>query len=254
MAFIMRQTTIHTALQRLSIAAVLLISPLLMQAQQIKADASTDHAMTGEPIFSHALYYTGMVEYDGEMIPSFMYSDFYVFRPLIFKNAAQARKYYKIANNIKKVYPIACEIQQTVNRTIAHMDSLPTKREKDAYLKQQEKELKAQYYPRLKKLTFAQGKLLIKLIDRQCDMTGYELITSRNTWAALRQASTTHSPLFLAQALKRSMTRKWTTASPNGQSCSLKVDNYEKAENYRNGTHERRRVPRFSKDAPHRRA
>ena len=176
MAFIMRQKTIHAALQRLFIAAVLLISPLLAQAQQIKADASTDHAMTGEPIFSHALYYTGMVEYDGEMIPSFMYSDFYVFRPLIFKNAAQARKYYKIANNIKKVYPIACEIQQTVNRTIAHMDSLPTKREKDAYLKQQEKELKAQYYPRLKKLTFAQGKLLIKLIDRQCDMTGYELI------------------------------------------------------------------------------
>ena len=176
MAFIMRQKTIHAALQRLFIAAVLLISPLLAQAQQIKADAATDHAMTGEPIFSHALYYTGMVEYDGEMIPSFMYSDFYVFRPLIFKNAAQARKYYKIANNIKKVYPIACEIQQTVNRTIAHMDSLPTKREKDAYLKQQEKELKAQYYPRLKKLTFAQGKLLIKLIDRQCDMTGYELI------------------------------------------------------------------------------
>ena len=172
----MRQKTIHAALQRLFIAAVLLISPLLAQAQQIKADAATDHAMTGEPIFSHALYYTGMVEYEGEMIPSFMYSDFYVFRPLIFKNAAQARKYYKIANNIKKVYPIACEIQQTVNRTIAHMDSLPTKREKDAYLKQQEKELKAQYYPRLKKLTFAQGKLLIKLIDRQCDMTGYELI------------------------------------------------------------------------------
>lgn len=176
MAFIMRQKTIHAALQRLFLAAVLLISPLLAQAQQIKADAATDHAMTGEPIFSHALYYTGMVEYEGEMIPSFMYSDFYVFRPLIFKNAAQARKYYKIANNIKKVYPIACEIQQTVNRTIAHMDSLPTKREKDAYLKQQEKELKAQYYPRLKKLTFAQGKLLIKLIDRQCDMTGYELI------------------------------------------------------------------------------
>ena len=176
MAFIMRQKTIHAALQRLFIAAVLLISPLLAQAQQIKADAATDHAMTGEPIFSHALYYTGMVEYEGEMIPSFMYSDFYVFRPLIFKNAAQARKYYRRANTIKKVYPIACEIQQTVNRTIAHMDSLPTKREKDAYLKQQEKELKAQYYPRLKKLTFAQGKLLIKLIDRQCDMTGYELI------------------------------------------------------------------------------
>lgn len=143
---------------------------------QIKADAQTDKDMTGEPIFSHSLYYTGMVEYDGEMIPSFAYSDFYVFKKLVFKNERQAKKYYKIANNIKKVYPIACEIQQTVNRTIAHLDSLPTKKEKDAYMKKAEKELKAEYYPRLKKLTFSQGKLLIKLIDRQCEMTGYELI------------------------------------------------------------------------------
>lgn len=143
---------------------------------QLKSDAQTDHDMTGDPIFSHTLYYTGMVEYEGEMIPSFAYSDFYVFKKLVFKNAAQARKYYKIANNIKKVYPIACEIQRTVNRTIAHMDSLPSKKAKDAYMKQAEKDLKAEYYPRLKKLTFSQGKLLIKLIDRQCDMTGYDLI------------------------------------------------------------------------------
>ena len=100
----------------------------------------------------------------------------YVFKKLVFKNARQAKKYYNIANNIKKVYPIACEIQRTVNRTIAHLDSLPTKKEKDAYLKRAEKELKAEYYPKLRKLTFSQGKLLIKLIDRQCEMTGYQLI------------------------------------------------------------------------------
>jgi hypothetical protein len=148
----------------------------ICKAQEVKADAEMDRMMTGEPVFSHGMYYTGMVEYEGEMIPSFMFADYYVFQKLVFKNQAQAKKYYKIANNIKKVYPIACEIRQTVDRTIAHMDSLPTKKEKDAYMKQAEKELKAEYYPRLKKLTFAQGKLLIKLIDRQCDMTGYELI------------------------------------------------------------------------------
>ncbi|MBR1521695.1 MAG: DUF4294 domain-containing protein [Bacteroidaceae bacterium] len=162
--------------KRLALLAIWMMAAQACLAQQIKADAQLDRDMTGDPIFSHRLYYTGMVEYDGEMIPSFQYSDVYVFNKLIFKNPAQAKKYYKIANNIKKVYPIACDIQRTVDRTIAHMDSLPTKREKDAYLKQQEKALKAEYYPQLKKLTFAQGKLLIKLIDRQCDMTGYELI------------------------------------------------------------------------------
>lgn len=143
---------------------------------QIAADSQTDLEMTGAPVVSHAMYYTGMVQDGDEMIPSFMFSDVYVFNKLIFKNTRQARKYYKIANNIKKVYPIAVEIQKTVNKTIAHLDSLETKKEKDEYIKRSEKELKAEYYPRLKKLTFSQGKLLIKLIDRQCDMTSYQLI------------------------------------------------------------------------------
>lgn len=154
------------------VAALLTVSA----SAQIVADGKTDADMTGAPIFSHALYYTGMVEDHGEMIPSFYYADFYVFKKLVFKNPREARKYYKIANNIKKVYPIAVDIQKTVNRTIAHLDSLPTKREKDAYMKQAEKDLKAAYYPKLKMLTFSQGKLLIKLVDRQCNQTGYELI------------------------------------------------------------------------------
>ena len=49
---------------------LMLVSPGCM-AQQIKADVQTDRDMTGDPIFSHALYYNGMVEYEGEMIPSF---------------------------------------------------------------------------------------------------------------------------------------------------------------------------------------
>ncbi|MCH5174810.1 MAG: DUF4294 domain-containing protein [Prevotellaceae bacterium] len=159
-----------------ALSMVLMLVSLGCMAQQIKADAQTDREMTGDPIFSHALYYNGMVEYEGEMIPSFTYADVYVFKKLVFKNAKQAKKYYNIANNIKKVYPIACEIQRTVERTVAHLDSLPTKKEKDAYIKQAEKDLKAEYYPKLKKLTFSQGKLLIKLIDRQCEMTGYQLI------------------------------------------------------------------------------
>lgn len=143
---------------------------------QLESNQENDKIMTGDPIFSHTVYYTGMIEFEGEMIPSFMFSDFYVFKKLKFKSVREAKKYYKIANNIKKVYPIACEIKRTVDKTIAHMDSLPTKKEKDLYMKQAEKDLMATYKPRLKKLTFSQGKLLIKLVDRQCNQTGYELI------------------------------------------------------------------------------
>ena len=152
---------------RLFFTSMLLLCSHLMALGQITADAQTDFDMTGAPIVSHGMYYTGMVEYDGEMIPSFLFADVYVFNKLIFKNTRQARKYYKIANNIKKVYPIAVEIQKTVNKTIAQLDSLPTKREKDEFIKQSEKELKKEYYPRLKKLT-----------DKQCfTMSGFLLLS-----------------------------------------------------------------------------
>lgn len=133
-------------------------------------------AMTGAPIFSHGVGYAGEVEYKGEMIPWFVLNDVYVFNPLRFKSERQRRKYYRIANNIKKVYPIAVEIQHEVEKQLAHLDSLPSEKSRKAYLDKMEKELKKQYTPRLKKLTFAQGKLLIKLIDRQMGHTSYELI------------------------------------------------------------------------------
>ena len=150
--------------------------PRQAMCQPIKADPDTDLARTGAPIFSHYMGYAGTVMYDGEEIPWVVMSDVYIFDDLIFRSEREAKKYYKIAANIKKVYPIAVEIQHTIEACVAHLDSLPIKKERDAYMKKIEKDLMQQYRPRLKKLTFAQGKLLIKLIDRQCDMTSYQLI------------------------------------------------------------------------------
>jgi len=44
------------------------------------------------------------------------------------------------------------------------------------HIKDLEKGIKKQYTPRLKKLTMRQGKLLIRLIDRQSNQTSYELV------------------------------------------------------------------------------
>lgn len=145
-------------------------------AQVMVSNAETDRAMTGAPIFSHRMGYAGQVMVDGEMIPSIVLDEVLIFEELKFKNARQAKKYYKIANNIKKVYPIAVELQHKIEAQIAHIDSLPNKKAKDAFLKQMEKDLRKEYTPRLKKLTLSQGKLLIKLIDRQCKSSAYDII------------------------------------------------------------------------------
>ena len=147
-----------------------------LSAQTIVAnDADAEH-FTGRPIFSHGINYAGTVMYDGEEIPWFIFNDYYCFGKLVFKNEREMKRYYRIANNIKKVYPLAVEIQHEVQTHINHMDSLPDKEAKDRYMSDMEKYLKKKYTPRMKELTFTQGKLLIKLIDRQCNQTSYALI------------------------------------------------------------------------------
>lgn len=146
------------------------------QKKVIELDYEDEMAMMGRPIFSHSVGYMGMVEFEGEMIPSYRLSDILIQQKLRFKSEREMKKYFKIAANIKKVYPIALDVQKSINQCTAHIDSLKTKSEKDAYLKFIEKDLQKQYKPKMKKLTLAQGKLLIKLIDRQCNQTSYELI------------------------------------------------------------------------------
>ncbi|MBQ0103068.1 MAG: DUF4294 domain-containing protein [Prevotellaceae bacterium] len=147
-----------------------------MRAQVIVANTDMDRAMAGSPIFSHFAGRAPDVLYEGEMIPSVVLGDVFIFAPLKFKSQREAKKYYKIANNIKKVYPIAVEIQHRIEAQMAHIDSLPNKRAKDEYIKKMEKELRAEYTPRMKKLTLSQGKLLIKLIDRQLNQPAFQLI------------------------------------------------------------------------------
>ena len=110
-------------------------------AAQVEASEADAELLTGAPILTHGIGYAGEVEYKGEMIPWFVLSDVYVFDKLVFKSQRQAKKYYKIAANIKKVYPIAKEIQREIEHQIQHMDSLPDKKSRDVYLKQMEKAL-----------------------------------------------------------------------------------------------------------------
>lgn len=160
-------------LKHISLAFTLLLFSTTVKAQII-VDETTES--TGAPIFRHAVGYKGEVVYEGELIPWFVLSDVYCFTELEFESKRKAKKYYKMIYNIKKVYPIAVDIKKTIDKTIAQLDSLPDKKSKDEFMDKAEKELKKQYTPKLKKLTFAQGKLLIKLIDRQCNFTSYELI------------------------------------------------------------------------------
>ena len=85
----------------------------------------------------------------------------YIYPPMEFKNDKQRQAYNRLVYNIKKVLPLAKECNQIILETGAYLQTIPTKKERDAHMKAVEKGLKEEYTPRIKKLTYSQGKLLI---------------------------------------------------------------------------------------------
>lgn len=117
-----------------------------------------------------------MCLYEEEMIPCGQIPTIYIFKPLKFRNKKEQMEYYKLVRNVKKVYPIAREINKTIIETYEYLQTLPNEKVRQRHIKRVEKGLKEQYTPQMKKLSFAQGKLLIKLVDRQSNQTSYELV------------------------------------------------------------------------------
>lgn len=113
---------------------------------------------------------------DGDSIQYLEMSPIYVYPEPTFKNKRQQEAYARLVKNVKRVLPIAKEARTMLIETAEYIETLPTKKKRDEHLKRVEAAIVKEYKPKMKKLTFSQGKLLIKLIDRECKSTAYESI------------------------------------------------------------------------------
>ncbi|MBP3245017.1 MAG: DUF4294 domain-containing protein [Bacteroidaceae bacterium] len=139
------------------------------------AQSDKDKYDPGEPIAAPRIK-IGKCLYRGDTIAYVELQNIYIYPKLVFKNDREMARYYKLVRNVKKTLPIAKQVNQTVKETYEILETLPNKKAKDAHIKRVEKGIKEQYTPQMKKLTYAQGKLLIKLVDRECNQPAYELI------------------------------------------------------------------------------
>jgi hypothetical protein len=118
----------------------------------------------------------GKVLHEGDSIQYMEMNNVYVYPELTFKNKKQAQSYMRLVNNVKKVLPIAKEARQMLIETTEFLDMLPDEKSKNEHIKRVEEDIFRTYKPKMKKLTYSQGKLLIKLIDRECHSSSYEMI------------------------------------------------------------------------------
>lgn len=102
--------------------------------------------------------------------------DVYVFPPLKFKNKKQEEFYWRTVRDVRKTLPYAKLAFSTLCETYEYIQTIPDKKERERHLKTLEKDIFEQYKPVVKKMTKSQGKMLLKLINRETDQTSYHIV------------------------------------------------------------------------------
>ena len=121
-------------------------------------------------------YVVPICVYKGDTIPSMRMPTLYVYKNLYFKNKKQQQEYNRLVRNVKKTLPIAKEVNRAIIETYEFLQTLPDEKAREKHLSMVEKSVKEQYTPRMKQLTLSQGKLLIKLVNRETSSSSYELV------------------------------------------------------------------------------
>ena len=93
-----------------------------------------------------------------------------------FAKKSDFRKYERLVENLKKVYPYALIVRSRLQKVNEDISKINDEKERKEYLKKVEKDVFANYEGDIRDMTITQGRLLIKLIDRETQNTSYVLI------------------------------------------------------------------------------
>lgn len=113
---------------------------------------------------------------NGDTIALYELPTVWVYPPMKFKNKREEKFYWRTVRDVKRTLPLSKYIKEIIIVTNDTLMMLPTKQERDRYMRGFEKRIYKQEYDRMSKLTLRQGMLLIRLVDRECDATTFELI------------------------------------------------------------------------------
>lgn len=154
---------------------MLLFTACMTAAAQDDVTSDDNEVGSDSPVFV-PMVKVGKALVDNDSIQYVELNTLYVYPKLTFKNEKQRQAYNRLVANIKKVLPIAKEVNSIIVETYEYLQTLPDKKSKDEHMKRVEKGIRKEYTPRMKKLTYSQGKLLIKLVYRECNSSSYQLI------------------------------------------------------------------------------
>ncbi len=117
--------------------------------------------------------------------PSIGLDEVVVYQPVQLKSYEEMKKYMLLRRRTLKVYPYAEMASKRFTTLKERLERMDNRRKKKRYAKLIEKYLEGEFKEELKKLTRAEGQILVKLIHRETGITTHALVkTYRNGFRA----------------------------------------------------------------------
>lgn len=113
---------------------------------------------------------------DGDTVVMLVFNEINVYPPLKFKSKKDENFYWRTVRDVRKALPYAKLIAETLTETYEYLLTFESEDERKHYLKEMENEVFNQYKPALKRFTKSQAKMLVKLIGRETNQSGYEIL------------------------------------------------------------------------------
>ncbi len=136
-------------------------------------------------VFSQDVIVLRGIVLDNDTIPQINLKEVEVISLKIPPTNRRRRKLTRLIKNVKRVYPYAKLAGIKLRQYDYLLKKAETERDRKKLMKRAEKEINEEYGGELKDLTFSQGKILIKLIDRETGETSYDLVqTLRGNFTA----------------------------------------------------------------------
>jgi len=146
---------------------------LVLYALPVKGQSS------GVPVgdtLSKVSYLLKTATFDGQTYPLVELKEIVVYARMPRGVKFNYRRHARLVYNVRKVYPYSVLVRDELGRVNRLLETLPNEKDRRNFLTQYEKDIFKTYEPEMKELTFTQGKILIKLIDRETQTTSFELI------------------------------------------------------------------------------
>ena len=165
------QLSLQSQMKRV-VTYITFVFGFLLLSFNANADGRTNPYLSKSSIFSEP--YLAVIE-TGDTVIMIDIRTVYCLPEYKFKNKKDEKFYWKTVRDVKLTLPYAKMVRAALIETYEYIQTIPEEK-RSAHLKQMEKDIFNEYKPVLKDFTYSQAKMLILLIDRECNQNSHHII------------------------------------------------------------------------------